>query len=199
MIVEHEFVGFGALKNLAAQHARHDWILNIDSDEVISDALAQSLARADFADPAAVYGVCRLNHYRGRAIRGCGWYPDIVPRLYHRRHTAFSDAAVHERIIMRPDSRSVVLAGDLLHYSYEGGAAELIAKMQFYTDLYAREHAGKKSATTAQAAAHGLFAFIKSYVFKKGFLYGGDGWVIATSIAANSYYKYIKLKEANKP
>lgn len=29
------FIGFGPLKNLAASLAEHDWILNIDSDEIV--------------------------------------------------------------------------------------------------------------------------------------------------------------------
>ncbi|RRD89987.1 glycosyltransferase family 2 protein [Conchiformibius steedae] len=196
-IYHHVFEGFGKLKNRAAAQARNGWIMNIDSDEIVSDELMQSLQLIDFSEINKIYTVSRLNHYRGRPIRGCGWYPDMVPRLYHRSHTVFSDVPVHERIEIQKDSQLTALSGELLHYSYNG-AGELLAKMQFYSDLYAERYRGKKSATTAQAVAHGVFAFLKSYVFKKGFLYGGDGWVISASVAANSYYKYVKLKEANE-
>ena len=196
-VYHHPFEGFGKLKNLAAAKARNDWIMNIDSDEILSDELMNSLQEIDFSKTNRIYTVSRLNHYRGRPIRGCGWYPDIVPRLYHRNHTAFADVPVHERIKIQSDSQLTALSGDLLHYSYES-AGELLTKMQFYSDLYASRYRGKKSATMTQAIMHGAFAFFKSYVLKKGFLYGSDGWVISASIAANSYYKYVKLKEANE-
>src|SRR5690606_4923906 len=35
-LIEHEFIGFGPLKNLAADAARNDWILNVDSDEIMT-------------------------------------------------------------------------------------------------------------------------------------------------------------------
>lgn len=194
---EHPFTGFGEMKNLAADYARNGWIFNIDSDEILSDELRQSLRQINWDDTATVYTVSRLNHYRGRPIRGCGWYPDILPRLYHRSHTRFSDRNVHERIEIPSGSRVQALSGSLLHYTYEN-AAHMIAKMQHYTDLYAVAHRGRKKAGVAQAVLHGVAAFIKSYIFKQGFRYGADGWVICTANAIGSYYKYIKLKEANE-
>lgn len=192
----HEFDGFGAMKNRAAEWARNDWIFNVDSDEVVDDVLAAALAAVDWHQSSRVYTVSRLNHYRGRLIKSCGWYPDIIPRLYHRRHTRFSDAAVHERIQIPLQTEVLALSGSLLHYSYDS-AEELLHKAQYYSTLYAQAQAGRKQASAAQAFGHGLAAFVKNYLFKRGFADGGDGLVIAVSQAVGSFYKYAKLREHN--
>lgn len=196
-IYYHEFQGFGFMKNKAAELARNDWILNIDSDEVLTPELCHSLQAIDWSQTQCIYTILRLNHYRGRPIKACGWYPDILPRLYNRLHTRFTDQAVHERIDIPANSHVIALTGDLLHYSFTG-AADLTAKMNRYTDLYAQEHRHRKQATIGQAVWHGIAAFVKSYVLKQGWRYGGDGLVISVGNAIGSYYKYVKLKEENE-
>lgn len=52
------------MKNLAASYATHDWILNIDSDEVLPEALVEELRSLDLNDKQQVYAILRLNHYR---------------------------------------------------------------------------------------------------------------------------------------
>lgn len=196
-IIEHDFEGFGFMKNLAASKAKNMWIFNIDSDEIISSELLCSLQNIDLSQENRIYTISRLNHYRGRPIRGCGWYPDIIPRLYHKKYTDFSSLAVHERIKIPKNSQIYRLKGDLLHYSYSG-AHQLIEKMQHYSDLYAFENINKKQSSVFKALMHGAMALVKSYILKRGFLYGSDGIIISIANAMNSYYKYIKLYELNR-
>lgn len=191
------FIGFGPLKNLGAEHAKHDWILSIDSDEIPDIALIDSIAAAVAVDRSnAIYTLNRLNHYRGRPIKACGWYPDILPRLYRKTHTCFTSRQVHESLIIPPNTNLIPLTGTLQHYSFEG-AEGLLAKMQHYTSLFAQENRGKKTAGIPKAITHGCTAFLKNYLLKKGILYGADGFTIAVANAQGAYYKYIKLKEAN--
>lgn len=196
-IEQHEFLGFGAMKNLAAQLARNDWIFSIDSDEIPDTELLNAISALDLDNPKQVFCLERLNHYRGRAIKACTWYPDYLTRLYHRRHTGFSDNYVHERLLIQSDSQIQSLPGLLLHYS-SAGVKDLLDKSQFYTDLFAKDRQYRQRTGAWQALTHGLFAWIKNYLFKRGFLYGRDGIVIANNNAFNSYLKYIKLAEANQ-
>ena len=196
-IHHHEFIGFGAMKNLAASLAKHDWIFSIDSDEILTPELQHSLQTADLSRPQYIYTLSRLNHYRGRLIQACGWYPDILPRLYHRAHTQFSNRQVHEAIERQSDSVLTPLTGDLLHYSFDS-ADGLIQKMQHYSTLYAEQYRYHKHTSIPSALLHGITAFIKHYGFKSGWRYGGDGFTIAVSNALGSFYKYIKLNERNQ-
>ena len=195
---KHDFIGFGPMKNMAARLAQNDWIFSIDSDEVPDTELIGSI-RAAVAEnnPQNIYTLSRLNHYNGRLIKGCGWYPDILPRLYHRRFTRFSDRQVHESLVLPKDAQNHSLSGRLKHYSFEN-AEGLIQKMQQYSSLYADENRFKKQTSPAQALLHGGVSFIKNYFLKRGFAYGSDGLTISVANAQGSYYKYVKLHERNQ-
>lgn len=196
-IYEHAFIGFGPLKNLAAEKASYDWVFSIDSDEVPDDALLTAVAKVVMDNPSNVVGeVLRLNHFRGRLIKACGWYPDVLPRLYRKSQTRLSNRQVHEGVEIPNGFSRFRLDGHLKHYSF-ASVAELLAKMQHYTTLFAEENQGKRTASLGKAILHGMSAFIKSYVIKKGFFYGADGFIISRMNAQISYYKYVKLMEYN--
>ena len=195
---KHDFIGFGPMKNLAARLAQNDWIFSIDSDEVADEALIESIRAAVLENEKEhIFSLSRLNHYHGRLIKGCGWYPDIIPRLYHRKFTRFSDRQVHESLVLPQEAKIKQLDGRLKHYSFEN-AEGLIQKMQQYSSLYAEENRFKKDSSPFKALLHGGVSFVKNYLLKRGFAYGTDGLTISVSNAQGSYYKYVKLYERNR-
>lgn len=196
-IHHHEFIGFGPMKNLAESLATYDWILNVDSDEIFSPALIEELKSIDLSDKYKVYSLLRINHYRGKPIKTCGWYPDYVSRLYHRTLVKFNEKQVHESLVIPKDVEVVRLKNSFTHYSFDG-AASLINKMQQYTSLFAEQQQFRKRATVLSAVTHGIFSFIKNYFLKRGIFSGADGFVISFANACGSYYKYVKLAEANQ-
>lgn len=191
-IVEHSFIGFGPMKNLAAEYASNDWIFSIDSDEVLSDVLLKSISRLKPEKTDFIYAIHRLNHYKGRPIRCCGWYPDTVLRLFNRTHTQFNDAMVHESLILKPGTEKMTLYGELKHYPFDN-VASLISKMQSYSTLYAQQ--SNKASSPSKAFWRAVFAFFKNYFLQKGFLCGYEGLVISVSNANGVFYKYMKLYE----
>ncbi|HOL65523.1 MAG TPA: glycosyltransferase family 2 protein [Accumulibacter sp.] len=193
-LIEHPFIGFGPLKNLAVSSARNEWILSVDSDEIVTAKLLDELRTLDLADERAVYSIARDNYYNGRLVRCCGWRPDRVMRLFCRRHTRFNDLRVHESLLVKPDTRLRQLRGTLQHFPY-ASAAELIDKMQKYSTLYAEQNS--KRSSPAKAFFRAAFAFIRNYIFQKGFLCGYEGLLISVSNAVGVFYKYIKLYEKN--
>lgn len=194
-IFHSPFIGFGALKNLAASYATYDWILSIDSDEVLSPFLAQTVLHHPL-DSKRVYQFLRKNFYRKRQINACGWENDYVLRLYHRKITAFTSREVHECIIS--DRLSIeTLTGSVDHFSYRN-ATDLVHKMNYYTSLFAQEYKGKKRSSVFKAIYKGSFSFFRNYFLKRGLLYGADGLLISITYAMGTFYKYYKLYEANK-
>ena len=194
-LYQKPFIGFGPTHNLASESAKHDWILSIDSDEVPTPEMLREIADASL-DPSCVYAIPRHNFFNGRWIRWCGWHPESVVRLYHRKRTRFSDDQVHEGVITR-GMTVIPFKGALKHYSYDS-IAQFLEKMQLYSELFARQYAGKKRSGPMKAIGHGFFAFFKSYVLKKGFLGGYEGFVISLYNGHTAYYKYLKLYEYNR-
>ena len=116
-------------------------------------------------------------------------------QAYNKMKTKFSDDQVHEAIISE-NMRHVPLKAPLIHYSY-ASISDFLAKMQSYSTLFANQYQGKRKSSFAKALSHGIFAFFKSYVLKRGFLGGYEGYVISAYNGHTAYYKYLKLYEAN--
>ncbi len=192
-----DFFGFGPMKNDMAEKAKHDWILNVDCDEIFNPELVEEIRQLDLEQVHKAYAISRINHYRGKPIKTCGWYPDYVKRLYNRNEVHFNDKQVHESLDIPKKVKLIRLKGSFNHYSFEG-AAGLINKMQKYTTLFAEQQRGRKRASLGGAIGHGLSAFIKSYIFRRGFMDGADGFVISMGNGTGAYYKYVKLYEANE-
>lgn len=187
------FIGFGPLRNKAAALASHDWILALDSDEIVSPALATEIFSLKLA---GAYLIPRHNFYNGKRIRGCGWDPEAVVRLYDRRQTRYSEAPVHEALLVPPD-QAIRLKSPLLHTPYRS-ISDFLAKMEHYSTLFAQQYAGKKKSSFAKALGHGAFAFFRSYLLKRGWLCGKEGFLISFYNGSTAFYKYLKLAEANK-
>jgi glycosyltransferase involved in cell wall biosynthesis len=190
------FTGFGPTHNAASRLATHDWIVSIDSDEILSPALAEEILSLT-PDISCVYGIFRRNYFNDRQIKWCGgWHPDPVIRIYHRQKTAFNDAAVHEKI--KTDGLNIVyLKNSLEHVPYRE-ISDFLHKMQTYSTLFAKQHQGKKKSSLFTAIWHGFFAFLKSYIFKRGILGGKEGLIISLYNGHATFYKYLKLDEANR-
>lgn len=195
-IIEHEFIGFGPLRNHAATQAKHDWIFSVDSDEIVPPELAREILSLDL-DPDAVYRLVRNNHYRQKRIRGCGWGGEWERKLYNRTRTAYRPDMVHEKILVGEGMQLVDLQNRLTHYLYNS-TGQFLHKMQMYSDLFAEQHAGRKKSSTLKATGHAIWAFIRHYILRYGFIDGAEGWLISVTGANVVFYKYMKLKEANE-
>lgn len=189
------FIGFGPTHNLASSLAKNDWVLSLDSDEVVTPELFKEITSLTL-NLKAVYSFPRHNFYNGKFIKWCGWYPDRQIRLYNKTQTRFTDAQVHESIIAN-GMENIRLKSPIRHYSYDSHA-EFLSKMQSYSDLFAKQNCGKKKGSLCKAVLHGSAAFFKSFILKRGFLGGYEGFIISVYNGNTAFYKYLKLYEANQ-
>ena len=120
-----------------------------------------------------------------------GWYPDRVIRLFRRGAAEFSNDLVHERVVsVRPVGQ---LKSPLLHESFKSFEA-VLDKVNRYSTAGAQMLLERgKTASPAKAIGHGLWAFFRTYVLRRGFLDGRMGLVLAISNAEGTYYRYLKL------
>ncbi|UQN54048.1 glycosyltransferase family 2 protein [Burkholderia multivorans] len=186
-----DWPGFGPQKNRAVDALSTDWVLSIDTDEVVSDELALSIRAALRAPQADVYAVDRLSAFCGHWVRHSGWYPDWIPRLFRRGAARFSDDLVHERLVFAgPADR---LDGKLFHYSYDD-IDSVLRKLDAYSSAGARQRrAAGERASIGKAIRRGLWAFVRTYVLRRGFLDGRAGFMIAVFNAETVYYRFLKL------
>jgi len=191
-VIAKEWLGFGPQKQFAVASARYDWVLCLDADESLSDALRVSILDELKAPRGLVYAMPRCNRFLGRWLRHGEGYPDWSVRLFHRAHARWSDDAVHEKVVTgRPVLR---LRGDLLHDSAET-LEKYLDKQNRYTTLQAEllRSEGRR-ASVAQLLLSPSLRFVKFYLVRLGFLDGVPGLVHIAIGCMNTFNKYAKLK-----
>jgi len=186
----HEWVGYSAQRNYAAEIASNDWVFAIDADERVSSALAQEIQKILREGPTANgYRMPRLSFYLGRWIRGTDWYPDYQLRLYDRRVGQFNGKRVHESVELSSGSPGT-LRHDLQHYPYRD-ISDHVTSIDHYTTLAAEEwFAEGRRTSPLEAALHPPAAFLRNFVMRRGFRDGTAGFLISI---LNSYYVFLKL------
>lgn len=194
-LIQGDFLGFGETKNKASSYAKNDWILILDSDEVLDEKLINTLKTKNL-DKNCVYMIKFNAYYKNKQIKYCGWSGQKIKRLFNKTVTKFNNNKVHENIIDK-DLKIEVLDGFVKHYSYSS-ISDFIIKVDRYSTIFAEEKVGVKKSSPLKAILNGFFSFFKTYFIKKGFLDGYAGLIIAFSHMATNFYKYIKLYELNK-
>lgn len=189
--VNADWPGFGPQKNRAIDLATGDWVLALDADEWLTPELAAEVQAVLAAPRAEVYELPRLSSFCGRPMRHSGWWPDHVARLFRRGSARYSDDLVHERLVFA--GRPGRLRQPLRHETYRD-LDEMLAKLNRYSSDGARNHYARgRRGGLAKAIGRGLWAFLRTYVLRAGFLDGREGLLLAVANAETTYYRYLKL------
>ena len=95
-VVQREYFGSAAQKNWAMDQVTTPWLLIVDADERIPEALAQEILRTLERGPGADhYFIRRQNVFLDRVIRHSGWSTDKVIRLIKRGTARYPNRRVH--------------------------------------------------------------------------------------------------------
>jgi glycosyltransferase involved in cell wall biosynthesis len=192
-VIEAGWRGYAGQKNWAAEQAAHDWILSLDADEALSEALEAEIWTLKKSGPRYDgYTMPRLARYLGKWILHSGWYPDRKIRLYDRSKGRWVGDFVHESV--QVDGRVGQLESAILHFTCES-LSEHIKTMERYTTLAAQEIAARKIPVSLwRQIADPPWTFFKSYVLQRGFLDGREGLAIAYMAAFYTFLKYAKAR-----
>jgi glycosyltransferase involved in cell wall biosynthesis len=181
--------GFGATRNIGSLHAKNDWILAIDADEIISEELAKSILLVNENDEKIIYGFKRQNYLDKKKIRFGEWGKDKVIRLYSRKFAKWDEAPVHE-IIIGKNTQTAYINGYINHYPVKNDKENRIKTLK-YAKLNAIKFYKKgKKATLVKRYLSPLFNFFKMYVLLLGFLDGKQGFTIAKYSTIYTWLKY---------
>ncbi len=184
--------GYGPTKQFAVDRASGDWILSVDADEVVTPRLADEILTA-IAEVEAVdgYYLPRITSFIGRWIYHSQWYPDYVLRLFRRGKGRFTDALVHEKIIV--DGSVGHMKNPLLHYSYPN-LASFFRKTAKYNDLGGKDLIlRERKVGRFSLIFRPIATFYRHFIFHLGFLDGWAGFFIGILSAHRNYSKYRQL------
>jgi glycosyltransferase involved in cell wall biosynthesis len=194
-VVQVQFNGFGELRNRAIEACKHDWIFSLDADERCTEEVRDEiLGLLAGTPPHDVYLVPRKSYTMGRWIRGSGWYPNFrQPQLFRKGSMRYTLEPVHEGYENLSGKPIGALQNAVWQFPFRN-LEEIIKKMNRYSSLGVPKLAGKR-VSMASALGHGLWSFLKHYIFKLGFIDGWAGFVIALGNFEGTFYRYAKRYE----
>ena len=194
-VYQHEFKGFGRLRNEAVAHVSHNWVFSLDTDERATVELRDEIqALLDRGPEADAYFIPRKNYFLGRWIRHGGWYPDYrQPQLFRKDRMRYRDDLVHEGFEL--NGVTGYLKEHVLQYPFRD-LDHYLQKMDRYADLMARRMVEQKQCFHAhQLVTHPCFTFFKMFVARAGGLDGMPGLILAGLYAYYTFVKYAMFWE----
>jgi len=194
-VFQNKWTNFSRQKNFALGKASNEWVLNIDADERATPELRKevlTILNSEFSLLDGYY-IPRRNHYLGKWIRHCGWYPDYKLRLFRKHKGMFNERTVHESVVV--EGKKGYLKSCLNHYSYKN-LSDHLSRIDKFSSLAAEEmFGGGKRAGPFDLLFRPLTRFIKMYLIKKGYLDGVYGLIVSIMGSFYVFTKYLKLWE----
>ncbi len=193
-----EFPGHIEQKNYALQCAGNDWVLCIDADEELSPLLSREI-RIALEEKSGKYDgflFPRHAYYLGRWINHCGWYPDYKLRLFRKSLGRWGGVNPHDKVELTGRTRR--LNGDLYHYTYRD-ISQHLDTVDRYSTIYAREALKRgERFSLARLLFRPSVKFLEMYIYKRGFLDGLPGFIIAGILSYYVFLRYAKMWESRK-
>lgn len=185
---------FAHARNTAMGLAKHDWVLFVDSDELLDQALTHSVKHANLhTSQYAGYRLPRVdqfwNQYVTRGEVRAAARQGII-RLVHRTRGEWR-GKVHEEFI--PTGMVTTLTGRLIHHPHQS-ISDFLDDINTYSTIRAGE-LGEQSIlkTTLQMIFFPPAKFFFTYVICGGFLDGAAGFVYSFMMSFHSFLVRAKV------
>jgi glycosyltransferase involved in cell wall biosynthesis len=218
-VVQNRFRSFASQRNWALEHAglRHEWVLMLDADEVVTESLRCELETALSNAGANTVGfqMCRKTIFLNRWLRFSDGFPVWIMRLVRRQGVRFMDAGHGEEPVPTVNGTLCRIHEPFLHFPFSKGLAEWIDRHNRYSTLESDFEFDRKSSVTfgnlvssdravRRKALRNLGRFLPirpfwrfcfHYLFKAGFLDGRAGWQYAYLMSVYEGLIVLKLHE----
>lgn len=210
--VAHKYIYSAKQKNWIIPQAKHQWILLVDSDEVVTKKLKMTILKlleSDEINRYDGYGIARKHFFFGKFLRYGGRYPLFNVRLFKRK-CRYEDRDVHAHIVLEKDRVKNINPkdGDILHFSDRNinqfmekfiRYGNYLANYMIKNPLEKKEIHWKKFFSNPMyfkavvkdcwyfIPGSSIFRFFYMYFFRLGFLDGRYGLLIAILYALQDY------------
>ena len=192
-VVFNEWDGYTNQRKYALGLVQTDWVLVLDADERCTDELMQEIiSKLDSTETKDGYKIPRKSFFLGKWIKHSGWYPGYQIRFFNKNKTTVTERLVHEGYEISGDVG--VFKSDILHYTVKS-LSDFMSRVNHYSTLAAAEKLNKKIVNKKDLFIRPPMAFIREYFFKKGFLDGVHGLMVAYFNAITNALTYMKIWE----
>ena len=191
---QHPFDGHIEQKNRALELCTTDWVLCLDADERVSSELSCSIKEfLSQSHDVAGAKFPRLTYHLKRYIRHSGWYPNARYRLVRRGMASWGGENPHDKLILK--GKGARIKGDLIHFTARDLSDQVNTINKFSSIVAMTRYAKGRRYHLWRLLAKPVSTFVEMYLFKRGFLDGMQGFIIAVSSSFSSFLKEAKLYE----
>jgi len=197
-VIQHEYINSAKQKNWALPQCKNEWVLQIDTDEVLETGVREEIEQMLSSAPPELEALRlpRKNHVVGRWVRHAGIYPDYQIRLFRRDAARWNEREVHAHIKVSGE------VGTLRHHIMHFGMPS-ISKQLHNLDRYTRYEADELRKQGRHFRWTGLTVrpwaiFLRRYVWQKGFLEGWRGLILCGYLAIYDFLTQAKLWETEE-
>lgn len=183
---------FSIERNKLLAGVRTDWVLFVDSDEIVSLDLAKEI-KSQIESPKSTYysayRIKRLDNFLGLLLKHGETGNASFIRLAKRDWGSWQ-GTVHEKWV----GKGLVgtLKNPLLHFPHST-LASFVDKINQYSSLAAQERYDNKiSSSLAQIILYPVAKFISNYLLKLGFLDGVPGLIHSLMMSWHSFQTHTK-------
>ncbi len=199
-VIHNDWPGYGPQKRFAEDQCRHDWLLNLDADEVLSPEVIAGVRRA-FASPPDADGYvlaikdCLPGEPRPRPFA----HTTRAVRLYDKRKGRYVDSIVHDRVkFSDPNPKTKDLPGLVWHYSVVS-LGQFVDKLNKYSTAQAEDMAARgrvPSLLTLRLLLEFPLSFLKYYILRGDIMRGRRGFIHSMAYAFHRFARIAKVWEA---
>ena len=217
-VFKNRFEDFAQQRNFGLDKGdlKYDWVLHLDADEVVPPELHGEMLGKSQANEFSAYRVASKMMFEGKWLRFAGMYPAYQVRFGRRDILRFKMVGHGQRETL--DAAQVgTLKSALLHYSFNKGLDDWLAKHNRYSTAEAHENlqslaCGMRQlegifasnvterrralkALSIRLPCRPLFRFLYMYLLHLGFLDGLSGYRYCRLVSLYERMIVLKLQE----
>ncbi len=190
LVFQEKWRGFGPQKAFAASLAKNSWIISLDADEAFSPELGAEIQNS-YATLSSEMGYYfpRKSFHLGRWIGYGGWYPDYQLRFFNKMISQWNSEVLHEKVEVK---KIGYFKNPILHWVFDDLSDQVITNDRYSTLGAQKLTDSGKSFSYVKFFTKPISKFIECYFFKRGFLDGMPGFIIAVGASYSIFLRFAK-------
>lgn len=197
--IHNDWISIGHQVKFAEEQCINDWVLRLDADEVLSDALIQEILNEKNNPEYDAYYLRIGDMFPGYSYpkRWVKHYKLI--RFYNKKKLAMSGRLGHDDVVpLAGNIKTKILYNFVKHYSYTT-LHELLEKRNIETDRQvSRAILEHKNYSPWRMFGAVFFNTFKFFILYRYFLFGWWGFIISLDNAYMRFLKFAKFYEYHK-
>ncbi len=194
----NKWKNISAQKRFASFQCENEWLLSLDTDEVLSPELIEEINALKANPTADAYQIYIRDMYPGdKKPRRFAKSYNLI-RLYNKNAGEMPDDLTHDRIVMNENTTVQQLKAPVHHYSYLNIEHTVYKLNKSSTELVQTANATGRRYSLFRLFFEFPFQFFRYYFLKRYIFAGVYGFILATIYAFERFLKIAKCIEKQR-